>query len=283
MNPEKFEPKLENPSVPPIKKSKDIEERESSSEQKIESTEETNISPKEEPYKAEDKLELEQARERLKKVTEKQDNEIERAKKRLGKIFNEHKDGAKGIEDILSIVNPILESDLIDGEKIRQSLEQCSTIKDREEFVEKTFSALEPILDLRKKNPEAFEKLQRKSFIEQEKFTPLNEILSYGGNGDLVHIHLAPAKTIGIGEMRRLIKDGFEKLARIVEENKEIKKIAATSWIIAEHPKIMERFGFEVEGEIDEETRQRHFVDDDREIHGAAMTRKEFLSKYLKK
>ena len=213
---------------------------------------------------------------------EKEDKEMEGAKKRFGDIFDSHEDGAKRVDDILSTIRPILESGLVDGEKITQSLKQCSDIKNREEFIAKTASALEPIADLRKSNPADLEKLKRKIFVEQSKFIKLNEILSYGKSGDLIHIHLAPAKDIGISEMMRLVKDGLEKLAGIVKTNKEIKNITATSWIVAKYPGIMERLGFTTGGKINNKMRQKHFRYDKREIHKANISREEFLNKYLK-
>jgi len=211
-----------------------------------------------------------------------QDNELERAKKRFGKIFDDHEDGTKRVEDILSRIRPFLESDLIDGKKIHKSLEQCSTIETKGEFIEKAFSALEPILDLKMNNPDAFEKIQREAFVEQSGFTRLNEVLSYGEYDNVIHIHLAPSKEIGIGKVRTLVREGLEKLAGIVKEKEEVKEVTATSWIVAEHPKLMEILGFTVKGEIDQETRERHFMDDNREIHRATMERKDFLSKYLR-
>lgn len=213
---------------------------------------------------------------------EKEDKEIEGAKKRFEDIFDSHEDGAKRVEDILSIIRPILESGLVDSEKIIQSLKQCSDIKNKEEFIAKTASALEPIADLRESNSIDLEKLKRKIFIEQTKFIKLNEILSYGKSGDSIHIHLAPAKDISISEMMRFVKDGLEKLARTVETNKEIKTITATSWIVARYPGVMKRLGFTTKGKIDNKMRQKYFKYDKREIHGAVMTREEFLNKYLK-
>ncbi len=231
-----------------------------------------------------------------KKRAEEQDNKNEGTQRYIGKVFDKYKDNSKRVEDILYTIKPFLDSDLTDGEKIRQSLEKCSTIEDKEEFKEKIISSLRPILDLEKENPEAFEEIEREAFVEGSSFTRINEILSYGideehrsneehgsGKKELVHIHLAPAKTFGPVKSRRLVREGFKELAEIVNKNKKIEVITATSWIIAKHPNMINKLGFTDNGEIGEEKREEYFSeeDDDIEIHEARMTREEFLEKYL--
>lgn len=81
-------------------------------------------------------------------TTEEEDKqEIEGAKRTLGEIFDTHR-----AEKILAVfesdeVRQILESNLIDDDKISKSLEQCSDIKDREEFINRTIFSLEPLLN----------------------------------------------------------------------------------------------------------------------------------------
>ncbi|MDO8558956.1 MAG: hypothetical protein Q7R84_01360 [bacterium] len=218
------------------------------------------------------------------KKEEKKDKEIEQAQKGIGTFFDDNKDGQKRVENILSKIEPFLKSDLIDGDKVRQSLRGCSAIKEREEFIEKVLSSLEPISDLKKNNPEAFEEIERRVFVEGVEvrgFKKINEILSYGVNEDFAHIHLAPAGQFGISVLK-MVRGGLEELAKIVKENKEIKRVEAISWIVADHPKILERLGFTVVGEIDEEIRRKYHANDNGPISRATISREDFLSRYLK-
>ncbi len=221
----------------------------------------------------------------LKPEAKKEDGELEEAKRKIGTFFDEQKDGQKVVEDILSKIEIFLRSGLIDGDIVRQSLGKCSAIKDKEEFIEKVLSAIEPINDLKKNNPGIFEQIEREAFIKEVEargFKKINEILSYGVNDDFAHIHLAPARQIGVSGLKKMVQGGLEELAKIVKENQEIKRVEAISWIVADHPKILEKLGFTVVGEIDEEMRRKHYVDDNRPISRATISREDFLSRYLK-
>ena len=220
----------------------------------------------------------------LKQEEKKEDREIAEAKRNIGAFFDKHEDGQKIVKDILSKIEPFLRSDLIDGDKVRQSLKGCSTIKDREEFIEKVLSALGPISDLKKNNPGAFEEIERKAFIEGVEargFKKINEILSYGVSEDFVHIHLAPARQFGISGLKKMTQEGLEELAKTVKENQAVKRVEAISWIVADHPKILEKLGFTVVGEIDEEMRRKYYADDNRPIGRATVSREDFLRRYL--
>jgi len=218
------------------------------------------------------------------KKEEKEDKEIEQARKGIGLFFDNNKDGQKRVDDIISKIEPFLRSDLMDGEKVRQSLRECSTIKDRGEFIERVFSSLKPINDLKKNNPGIFEAIERKAFVEEVEargFKKINEILSYGVSEDFVHIHLAPARQFGISGLKKMTQEGLEELAKTVKENQAVKRVEAISWIVADHPKILEKLGFTVVGEIDEEMRRKYYADDNRPIGRATVSREDFLRRYL--
>lgn len=112
-----------------------------------------------------------------------------------------------------------------------------------------------------------------------EDFTPVNEILTYGIAGDNIHIHLSDLK-IFHGEKEKLVRDGLRKLATILQSKPEINKVSATSWIVAKHPKSIERLGFVVKGPISEEFRQKHFKDEKRPVHYSEISREEFITTY---
>jgi len=144
-------------------------------------------------------------------------------------------------------------------------------------------AALKPVTALKMNDPENFEKIVTAGIpTEKDEFVPLNEILSYGRGKDYVHIHLLPPGKVGLAALVKGSLDGLRELARIVREDETIKEITATSWIVAEHPKLLERMGFIMQGEIDEEMRDRHFRGDKRRISKATISREEFLRRYLR-
>lgn len=221
------------------------------------------------------------------KNLEKEKEFRKRAEKSLGEIFDRNENGRERIEEILLEIEPYLKSNLVNEDEIRRSLDGCFDIGVREQFIEEVMVVLKPIFDLREDNPRAFNTIRRK--VEREKFnrkfTEVNEVLSYGvGDGEL-HIHLPPSENlideIGGRKALELFEDGLKDLAKIVKENEAINKITATSWIIAEHPKLVERLGFMIEGEIDDATREKHFKDEKRRVDRASITREAFLEKYL--
>lgn len=126
------------------------------------------------------------------------------------------------------------------------------------------------------------EQEKRSSEIMAEKFTPVNELLSYGKTRDEIHIHLAEARSRKSKETREIIKQGMHDLADIVSKDPEVRRISATSWIVA-HPKgrkQLERLGFIYDGPISEEFRKRHFTHDNRPISSSHIDREDFLQRY---
>ncbi|MBI4114431.1 MAG: hypothetical protein HY445_01160 [Candidatus Niyogibacteria bacterium] len=123
----------------------------------------------------------------------------------------------------------------------------------------------------------------RSAFVEQGGFIPLNEILSYGIYRNEAHIHLAPARTKPVRETTELIKQGLSELARKITSDKELRDIdliTATSWIVAKHPKTMERLGFTTEGPITDEMKREHFADETRDVSKCYMSKEELLRLY---
>jgi hypothetical protein len=256
--------------------------------------EELEVRPQAEPVQEEGEFdngenleELRRSLENEKKLAiEKTREEINRemqysgARTKFGKIFDGHGNGQERTEELLSILKLFLKSDLIDGPTIENSIKELSGINSREEFVEKAISSLKPLLDLRAENSEAIEKIEREAFVENVGATKINEVLSYSlENGD-VHLHLSPARHLK--SLRSQVAEGLKSLAEIVKNNEKIKKIVGTSWIVAEHPKIMEGLGFKIDGVISEQLKNERFIGDDREIAEASMSREEFLEKYGK-
>lgn len=227
--------------------------------------------------------EIKSKQESVEQKGEEKDEELERARGQIGSIFDQNSTGQERIETFVKKMGPILDSEFLDGESIRKAMESCTKFDKKEEFIKEMMSALEPVLTFKKNNPELFEQLRRTAVMNLEGMKPINDILYYGGRGDYLHIHLAPAGDFGLAKLKGQVLDGLQKLAEIVKNQENIKTIEATSWIVAKNPKLMEKLGFEVQGEIDEEFKQRHFQGDKRKISKATMSREELLKRYLKK
>lgn len=171
---------------------------------------------------------------------------------------------------------------LVDEEVINQVSKDVKTfcgVEDKEDFIENCFLAIKPLMDWMEANKALIEAKRRKDFVENGNFIPLNESLSYGKTKDVIHIHVAPSETLSAGTQLVLLRDGLRNLRKIVENDETIKKITATSWIVAtEQGKgIMEKLGFTVTGEISSEMREKFFKSDDRPVSEAIITRDEFL------
>ena len=212
------------------------------------------------------------------------DPELKRAKDSFVRVFNDYKTGEERVGVLKERMNALLMYGSFDDEAIKKLLESCSAAENEQEFVKNVFAALEPILMFRKENPEEFERITREIVMNKEGMKSLNEIMYYGVHGDLLHIHLAPARELGAMKLRTAIIEGLHRLAEIVKKDEEIKNIEATSWIVAHKSgaKLIEKLGFDIEGEVDGEFKQKHFKDEERKVSRAVMAREELLKRYLK-
>lgn len=144
-----------------------------------------------------------------------------------------------------------------------------------------------PFLDLKFSDPTNFDRameMSSRSRIEEEGgYIKLNDLLYYGygydPNGLFVHLHVAPAQTLP--DKIALLRGGLKRLASQIVNDQRVGSIVATSWIVAEHPRLIERLGFVVDGPIDEQTRKKYFADDSRPISKAHVSREDFLKRYL--
>jgi len=121
------------------------------------------------------------------------------------------------------------------------------------------------------------------NFEQQPKNIWLSELMYYDidvENGTAI-IHIAPKGDLNLGEVIKSIRTGFKKLAKQVKEDERIKEVQATSWIVASNPGLLERFGFTVEGIIDEKMKAEHFSDEKRPVAYAHISREELLKNIL--
>ena len=162
-------------------------------------------------------------------------------------------------------------------EKIFKALDEASTIQDDEEFVTAVSELLRPLVDMKIDDPEAYETIRR----QRHDYVRVNDLLAYniGAGGDYIQLHVFPSEERK--DKLGLLKEGMRKLAVDVNASKNIKFVSATSWIVASNPHLLELLGFEIEGPIDEETREKDFKDDPRPISRATISREKLLEKYL--
>lgn len=163
--------------------------------------------------------------------------------------------------------------------EIRKQLQSCSTIEDPVLFTDAAMAILLPVIKVREEHKKEFEEAQAKAMNELSGFTEINRLLSYGKDGDRIHIHAPFGRTVE-GKLK-LYREGMRKLAEIVENDPEVKKITATSALVAEHPSLFERAGFEI-SEVPEWIKEEHF-DGQKNIKKASISRDEFLKRFLVK
>ncbi len=231
----------------------------------------------------------------------------EDARDRLLQMSNEIRDPHRRSEEILKILDPIfrkivqknvLADEVI--EEMRLRIEQYADIKDVTSFVDRIMSELDPVFSLLK---ETQEEIQTDVMNEQGGFIPLNRLLSYGVSRPEVHIYTSSSESVrgesgthgtsgseihihaSFGESVEgklaLYRSGMRKLATIVNDDPKIKEITATSWIVAAHPDIFTKWGFDVKN-ISSMYHKSSFGHDRRKVQRATISREKFLKKFLK-
>lgn len=155
-------------------------------------------------------------------------------------------------------------------EQIETDLQRCLEAPDRESFIALVTAAVQPITDYRCDHYAEFQQRMREEFLEHNQFLPLNEVLSYGeGPPGTIHIHLAPAEDIQ--NLLTQVKDGLVRLAALFKEHPEWQAVNAKSWIIEQHPRIIERLGFTLDPPRE---------NSDQSTGSATMTRDDLLQRY---
>lgn len=207
----------------------------------------------------------------------------ERAVEFARTVFSEQPDGEARIAKLhenLGYFETHLGQD-IDIRSIFAEIDALRDVDEAELFVARTVAAIEPLLEHQVDHPD----VARQIFHERHDFTPLNEVLSYGltEDGYVAHIHLAPATDIK--NLRTVVVDGLRELARRITADPEgfvhLDRIAASSWIITEHPRIMEKLGFTIDGPVSEESAERaRQHGESRPATRAHIDRADFLARY---
>ncbi len=210
---------------------------------------------------------------------------IKNVKDGLGTIYDSYGSDEERIKHFLSGLEFIMASDNspVNKEQIIFDLESCKS-ENKNDFVEKVFTVLDPIIEFKEKSPQQFEQLSREHLRSDSKDEVINQLVYYERekNG-WIRIHLAQNRYIPTDEKKKLINlfsEGMKQLAGLAMKDESIRGIRADSQIIAEHPRVLKRFGFTSTGLTNEETMQQFFPDSNEEIHGAEMSREELIARY---
>jgi hypothetical protein len=206
---------------------------------------------------------------------------------KISKMYEQMHQGKMTPEEIKQKFEPLLQAvefkELLSKEQkeaMQKSMAQALQSQDQQQFITQMTSSIEPLLEIKKQNPQLFEDVQARIFAEMGGFIPLNKRISYGLGRDNAHIHLAPSHAVK-EELPLLFLDGMHKLAEIIKKNEKIKEVTGTSWLMATktYGEMMAKLGFEI-NDVPEEVKKEHFVGETRPMKRAVMDRKNFIKKF---
>lgn len=171
----------------------------------------------------------------------------------------------------------------IETAAIRDALN--GALEDPATFVDTAMRALLPVLEQLEKDPALAERVRRRAFVEKGGFTPVDEedFFSYGVGGDKwVHIHIAPGETLPVEKKRDFFVGGLKAVARLAISDETLEGIRATSPLVARAPRVMQKFGFAIDGSMSDEDRQKWLptVPLEEPIDIAHMDRKDLIARY---
>lgn len=204
----------------------------------------------------------------------------------FGKKYDSNEKAEDAIEETLLDLEFFfsLENFPLDAEKIKNDLRSCRNAKTRDKFVDQAVSVFGPFMDCKIDNPILFEEMERSFSASKEGRTTINQLVGYDREKDgWLSIHIARNKTVSTNEKRQFLsffKEGMKEIA-LFAQKESIKGVWAESWIIAEHPDILKRFGFNVEGNLDKETVENKYPEEEREVGRAYITSEELINKFL--
>ncbi len=191
------------------------------------------------------------------------------AKKEINMIYESYATNRERVDVIKEAVRKV--SHVVENsEETLANLEACVEIENKKQFVDAIFQATQSLINLKIDSPEPLVVAGEDS---KERIR-VNNLLLYEIKGDCLDLHVSPNKVVE--HPLKELADGFYKIAGLVKDNAEIKKIEGESWIIARHPKLMKKFGFTLIGESYESKTGGL-------VNKAYMSREEFLDRYLKK
>ncbi len=199
--------------------------------------------------------------------------------------YNLNDNNKDRIEKILSGIKVFFDMDdsPLDTEEIKEAFRAC-TGETKEEFIESLMVAVKPFIDLKVSDPVLFEEWERSLFMTGDKDHKINQLVGYEEDDDgWLNMHFASNKYISSDQKRKLPKmfvESMRHLAELAKKDESIRGINAESWIVAKHPKMVERYGFEVTGEVPEQEIEGEEPIKTEEMWGAFITRDKLIEKF---
>lgn len=187
------------------------------------------------------------------------DRLLNRAGDYMHALYGRHESNSERINEVQKNMEVFFNNagELLDADSIRLAIQSGLDAPDEETFVDKVLTAVRPVMRMQIEHPD----VARRAFHERHDFQHLNEVLSYGlsEDGTVAHIHLAPAADLP--NLRELVVQGLKELAKTIREHadqfEKLESVIGQSWIVAEHPRIMERLGFTIDGPVSEASAER--------------------------
>jgi len=172
----------------------------------------------------------------------------EKTKSDLKDLFNRYSTGPERIKAIQTQLKRF--SHLLSEEQkeyLAKSISEIENIIDENEFVEKMFPVAKYYLGIKAEHLGQFEEIDRqRMYDEHPTYKELNQLFAYELEDGEIRLHVPSNEGTPIKDKLGLMEDGLKKLAEIVRDYPNIKLVAGRSWIVGEHPKLLERLGFEV-------------------------------------
>jgi hypothetical protein len=202
-------------------------------------------------------------------------------------VFKYYNNGKDRINFIINSFAPYFDNNLIrKKEETKEKLLACAELNEENKFVNEIFEIIKPIIIFIKKNPEIErefrdstpEKVKREAFNILSGYEQIGTYISYGIDGKILHIHFPDAKELiknkGVNFLINEIKNDFRNLAKVVDNNKQIEEITATSWMVNKLSTTLEKLGFFI---INDDFKDK----EERNVKHAVISRNVFLDKYL--
>ncbi|MFH0890895.1 MAG: hypothetical protein V1856_02595 [Candidatus Liptonbacteria bacterium] len=190
----------------------------------------------------------------------------------IGKIYNKKDSDADRLAEVAGLIGAY---SIPERDEALSNLQKLQNFKDREDFERQVMTAVAPLIGFIVSHPGEGEKIVREAMVlSYPERKPVNQLLAHDISDGTLYLHILPNWNTPPGEQKGLLIDGLEAIARILDKNPEIKKVAGGSLLVAKQPGIAERLGFTIKGiEIDKTKRRTGEVE---------MSRDDFLAKYLK-
>ena len=100
---------------------------------------------------------------------------------------------------------------------------------------------------------EELEQEQYEGILSHDSHIGINRVVyfSFDPGDEEICINMHNAKSLSVEELRNGFNDGLKEIAKRLKEDPNlagVKKIAIRSWIVEKHPKVVERYGFSLDG-----------------------------------